>query len=327
MKVPPTFTLRLPMFGHQEDTSGSGCWMFIRSFSAYAKQPSPFRRGDLENFYLANGEGLAVANDSNSRRFAIRAGRKDRGRERAEDLPERGRDTMEEEEKDEELAGVGATALLAAALAGGALRKELDEEYQQRYHGIVSAQKSDGRFVSHFSETVEFERVANYYSGQALLVLTLEAERGNAEALGKCRRAFQPYMLLFRVAPTSAFVGWHVDVWSRLALLAGDHDYANFVFEQVDWLLQFQLSNHRDTRWVGGFSQFGNAPQFSTIVFLEATVRALRLALKSEIRDEYENISMPLMRVYSFVNCLGWRKHRRLCSGIQCAVGAASRWD
>jgi len=161
------------------------------------------------------------------------------------------------------------------------LRKEFAQEYQQLYRSIVTAQKPDGRFVTHFGETKENERAANYYSGQALLVLALEAERGNKEALEMCRRAFQPYVLHFRKAPTSAFVGWHVNVWSRIALLTGDHAYADFAFEQIDWLLQMQIKSHRDLRWVGGFSQSGAAPQFSSIVFLEATVRALMLAIKT----------------------------------------------
>jgi len=204
--------------------------------------------------------------------------------ERDDELPERaGKDAelAEEEESDGELAGVGATALLAAALSAGILRKEFAQEYQQLYRSITSAQKPDGRFITHFGETEESERAANYYSGQALLVLALEAERGNTKALEMCRRAFEPYVFHFKQAPTTAFVGWHVNVWSRIAILTGNHAYADFVFEQTDWLLQWQIKSHRDLRWVGGFSQSGGAPQFSSIVFLEATVRALLLAIRT----------------------------------------------
>jgi hypothetical protein len=193
---------------------------------------------------------------------------------------EKARDLPEEEERTEEVPGVGATALLAAALGADTLRREFAEEYQQLYRSVVSAQKPDGRFVTYFGETEESERAANYYSGEALVVLAMEAERGNTEALEMCRRAFNPYLAHFRHAPTTAFVGWHVNVWSRMALLTGNHDYADFAFEQTDWLLQTQIKSHRDLRWVGGFSQTGAAPQFSSIVFLEAAVRALKLASK-----------------------------------------------
>jgi hypothetical protein len=187
----------------------------------------------------------------------------------------------DEDERAGELPPVGATALLTAALSDGILQREFPQEYKQLYRSIVSAQKPDGRFVTHFGETVESERAANYYSGESLLVLALEAERGNKGALEMCRRAFQPYALLFRTTPTSAFAGWHIDVWSRIALLTGERTYADFVFEQTDWLLKLQIKSHQDVRWVGGFSQSGAAPQFSTIVFMEAAVRSLKLAIKT----------------------------------------------
>jgi AMMECR1 domain-containing protein len=185
------------------------------------------------------------------------------------------------ERKPEKLPKVGATALLAAALSAGVLREEFPGEYQQLYRSVVSAQKPDGRFLTHFGETEENKRAANFSSGQALLVLALEAERGSAEALEVCRHAFHAYQLHFRIAPTSAFVGWHVDVWSRLALLTGNPSYAGFAFEQTDWLLKMQVEDHHDLRWIGGFSQSGTAPKFSSIVFVEATVRALLLAVRT----------------------------------------------
>src|SRR5208282_4939619 len=70
-----------------------------------------------------------------------------------------------------------------------------------------------------------------------------------------------------------------------IALLTGDNAYAEFAFEQTDWLLQMQVKSHRDFRWVGGFSQSGAAPKFSSIVFLEATVRALMLAVRTGDSD------------------------------------------
>jgi len=190
-----------------------------------------------------------------------------------------------QEEKLVALPKVGATALLAAALSGGLLREEFDREYQQLYRSIVLAQKPDGRFMTRFGVIEERDREIDFYSGQALLVLALEAERGNTQALEMCRLAFQPYALHFRTAPASAFVGWHVDVWSQIALLTGDNAYAEFAFEQTDWLLQMQVKSHRDFRWVGGFSQSGAAPKFSSIVFLEATVRALMLAVRTGDSD------------------------------------------
>jgi hypothetical protein len=109
----------------------------------------------------------------------------------------------------------------------------------------------------------------------------MEAERKNKDALEMCRRAFQPYALQFRTAPTSAFTVWHVNVWSRIALVTGDHIYADFAFEQADWLLKLQIKSHHDPRWVGGFSQSSAAPQIYSVAFTEVVVRALALAIRT----------------------------------------------
>jgi AMMECR1 domain-containing protein len=185
-----------------------------------------------------------------------------------------------QEENACELPKVGATALLAAALGSGSLRDEFYQEYEQLYQAIALAQKLDGRFITRFGAIEERANEIDFFSGQALLVLALEAERGNIEALEMCKRAFQPYVDHFRKSPATAFVGWHVDVWSRIAMLTKEQVYANFAFEQTDWLLHIQIKNHSDARWIGGFSKSGSAPNFSSIVFSEATARSLLLAHK-----------------------------------------------
>jgi AMMECR1 domain-containing protein len=92
----------------------------------------------------------------------------------------------EPDPKPAETPSIGATALLAAALSGDTLRKEFAEAHRQLYRSIVSAQKPDGRFMTHFGEVREDERAANFYPGEALLVLAEEAERKNAEATPPC---------------------------------------------------------------------------------------------------------------------------------------------
>jgi AMMECR1 domain-containing protein len=186
-----------------------------------------------------------------------------------------------QEETRWQLPKVGATALLTAALSADMLRAQFNEEYQQLYHAVTSAQNTDGRFCTRFGLLEENEQESKFCSGQALLVLAMEAKRGNAVALQQCLLAFEPYVLQFRAAPATAFVGWHVDVWSRIFELTGDPVYAAFVFEQSDWLLQMQIRNHYDSRWLGGFSKTGTSPpSFSSIVFLEAIVRALQVAIR-----------------------------------------------
>ena len=185
-----------------------------------------------------------------------------------------------QEENRWELPKVGAAALLTAALSADILREQFSQEYQQLYNAVASAQNADGRFCTRFGLIEENEQESKFCSGQALLALAMEAERGNAEALQRCLLAFEPHVLQFRAAPATAFVGWHVDVWSRIFALTGDPVYAAFAFEQSDWLLQMQVRSQRDSRWMGGFSKTCDSPPtFSSIVFLEAIARALKLAI------------------------------------------------
>ncbi len=235
--------------------------------------------------------------------------------DKAGDLPgdeEKDWETPEEGKKASELPSVGATALLTVALSYDILRREFADEYKQLYRSIISAQKPDGRFVTRFGETLERERETNFYPGEALLVLAMEAERKNAEALDMCRRAFQPYALQFNTAPTSAFTVWHINVSSRIALLTGEHVYAEFAFEQADWLMQMQIKSHRDTRWVGGFSQSDAAPQVYTIAFTEAIVRALILAVRTGDSD----------RTSKYADCV--RSGLRFCRLLQIEETQAS---
>jgi AMMECR1 domain-containing protein len=195
------------------------------------------------------------------------------------------------EQSGEEPAKLGATALLAAALGLDPLRTHFPQEYGELYRSIVLAQKADGRFCTRLGETQERPREIDFFPGQALLVLALEAERGNADALARCQKAYAPYAQHFRTAPASAFVGWNVDVWTRLARLTQERAYADFAFEQADWLLQLQVRDSRDPREVGGFVRSGNPPGFSSIVFLEATVRALELAVEMGEGERVERYS------------------------------------
>jgi hypothetical protein len=75
-------------------------------------------------------------------------------------------------------------------------------------------------------------------------------------------------------------VGWHADAWSRAALLDSNQEYAEFVFEQIDWLLQFQLQSQDRPFTSGGFSWNGKPPGYSSIVYTEALARGTALAHK-----------------------------------------------
>jgi len=173
---------------------------------------------------------------------------------------------------------LGATALLTLAIGGDWLSLQSGSIYEELFASVSQAQQPSGRFLTHFGCPEEDPRSSEFFSGQSLLTLVQRAERGDAGVLDRCALAFASYRRQFQTAPASAFVGWHVDVWSRLALLTRRSDYADFAFEQTDWLLAMQVQSGSFSTWIGGFCNSGSMPKYSSIVFLEATVRAYILA-------------------------------------------------
>lgn len=161
---------------------------------------------------------------------------------------------------------------------------------------LKRSQRSDGYFECFLGTDKASDSVINFYPGDALLALAISAARGDEEALASCRRAFGPYRRHFLSTPASAFVGWQVDVWSRLALLTQSEKYADFAFAQLDWLLQFQL---REGPYVGGFSLPGKRVNASSCVYTEAMIRGALLARAldiSQLQDKYARASMAGLR-------------------------------
>lgn len=106
----------------------------------------------------------------------------------------------------------------------------------------------------------------------------MKATQGDESCRRYYRKAFVAYRDYFRKSPTTAFVGWHADAWSRAAILDANSEYAEFVFEQIDWVLQFQINGGRQSLIHGGFSWNGNSPGYSSIVYTEAIARGAALA-------------------------------------------------
>lgn len=171
---------------------------------------------------------------------------------------------------------LGTTALLLVAMSQKALASQFQAESASLLGAIKSAQQANGLFTCVFGAPGAEGSQINYFPGQALLALLLRADAGDESCLPYVQRAFIPMRDHFRRAPTTAFVGWHVDVWSRAARLEGRSEYADFVFEQVDWLLQHQLDS--TATFPGGFSVSGAAPGASSVVYTEALARGAHLA-------------------------------------------------
>jgi AMMECR1 domain-containing protein len=174
---------------------------------------------------------------------------------------------------------LGTTALCALALFLAPLS---DPRYPAiadvLVNGIKSLQVESGSFECCFGGLPSQESHKDYFPGQALLVLIEKSKAGDDSCAAAYRRAFRPYRDHFRRRPTTAFVGWQADAWSRAALCDRNEEYADFVFEQIDWLLAFQDRKLESQLTYGSFIRTGSDPTSSSIVFTEAVARAAILA-------------------------------------------------
>ena len=173
---------------------------------------------------------------------------------------------------------VGSTALMLLALSFRPLMHDFGLARTEFRESILRCQRPDGRFMTQFGKLQEGHKQVEFYPGQVLLALALEIEAGSSIALAMCEAAFASYRSHFTNGPTTAFAGWQIDAWSRLAIAVGREDYALFAFQQADWLLQRQLTENAVAEHVGGFAKGNRVPAFSSIVFVEALIAALQLA-------------------------------------------------
>jgi hypothetical protein len=132
------------------------------------------------------------------------------------------------------------------------------------------------------------EELQSYVPGQVLLALAAAARTGliAADSL-KIDRAFRFYRHRFRYRRDFGQVSWLALAFAAWSKLERNHEWAEFVFEIADWILEFQ---HERT---GAFltDHQPDPPGFTTAVYLEAVGGALDLArwFSGERPSRYEN--------------------------------------
>jgi AMMECR1 domain-containing protein len=163
---------------------------------------------------------------------------------------------------------------------------------------IIQLQRPDGSFICAIGDDEERSSSQNFYPGEALLALVVQGRRNTAyKSAAAIAKAFKYYFDHFHSSPSSAFILWQVDAWSQFVLaklhketpfcdLPDDPAPAaviDFVFEQIDWLLRFQITSDEVKDYLGGF-RVGDRPGFSTAAYVEALIRACHVA--AQIGDE-----------------------------------------
>ena len=150
--------------------------------------------------------------------------------------------------------------------------------------GIIHQQNDDGSYDPIFNS--KKVQGVNYYPGEAMLSLMVAfRENQNMSYLSSVEKAFSYYQEYWRNNKNTAFIPWHTQVYLLLYEETGNQEYADFVFEMNDWLIDnYQIrENEGYLDEVGGFPH--GTPTFSSSVYLEGINDAYRLAMI--VNDDY----------------------------------------
>lgn len=178
---------------------------------------------------------------------------------------------------------LGITAFTALAMFDHPNAERYAELRRKLINGIYWLQRPSGMFLTAFPPS---PRLSNqyYFPGEALLVLARSYEdQPNERAVEAFKSAFGYYRDLFREDPMPPFVPWQAQAFVPMAIHARRSEYADFVFEMTDWLVdkQYNESNCPWPELYGGVAAYqGYPPGVATAAYLEGFTEALRLARK-----------------------------------------------
>lgn len=132
-----------------------------------------------------------------------------------------------------------------------------------------------GRVRTHREPEAAAEEFQDYFPGQALLALAAACTAGVAEVdEERLARAFLFYRHRFRHKPHFGQVSWYTLAFARWWHVARDERFADFAFEIVDRLLNYQ--QERSGAFINDHQP--ETPGYTTAVYLEAVASAAHLA-------------------------------------------------
>jgi len=189
---------------------------------------------------------------------------------------------------------LGASALTLLALQFGSFVDKFEKQRRQLLATLSTLQQVDGSFQCDVHAANTQATNENFYPGEALLAMCYEAARTSDPTLrAAIEMSFDYYSRLFSRKPSSAFILWHADTWSRFHRMlfqrtdrADGSRYSEFVFQLVDWILQTQHKAGRSMQpmFLGGF-RFPAPPTASSNVYLEAVACGVSLAKYTGSRE------------------------------------------
>jgi AMMECR1 domain-containing protein len=183
---------------------------------------------------------------------------------------------------------------------------EYDDEKQELINFIYYLQEPDGAFKTFY---LPADRNDNqyYYPGEALLSLMILYEKtGDKEILAKVDKSFYYYREYYRNDKNPAFVPWQTQAFYKAYLATNKQEYADFIFEMNDWLVNEMLWDSLEPYpdYVGRFysaqhPDYGPPHAASTSVYIEGLSDAYKLAKKlgqTERAEKYRNAIILGMR-------------------------------
>jgi len=189
--------------------------------------------------------------------------------------------------------------------------------------GILRQQREDGSFKSHFgSDKAGGEK---YYPGEAMLALaSLYREIPDARYLEAVKKAFPYYRDYWRNNKNTAMVPWHTRADRILFEETGDRQYADFIFEMTDWIIdRYQVKESPYFDEIGGMPK--GDPDFTTYVYMEGVTDAYAVALKAgdmaraaKYRDSVrEGIRFTLQGQFTPENSFFVKNKKRVVGGFR----------
>jgi orotate phosphoribosyltransferase/AMMECR1 domain-containing protein len=157
-----------------------------------------------------------------------------------------------------------------------------------------------GRMSTH-REAAAADAYQDYFPGQALLSLSAAYHAGLAEMQeSKLERAFQFYRHRFRHKRNFGQVSWLMQCFGGWWQATGNPQFAEFVFEIGDWILQYQQEK------TGAFinDHQPDTPGYTTALYLEGIAVAARLAASLHDAERHDRYLASLTRGFRFLDRL-----------------------
>lgn len=158
-----------------------------------------------------------------------------------------------------------------------------------------------GRIATHRDPTASTDAFQDYFPGQALLALAAAAEHTSATIdQNQLRSSFLYYRHRFRYQRHFGQVAWLMQAFSKWWQVTHEAQFAAFVFEVGDWLLQYQQAK------TGAFinDHQSDTPGYTTAVYLEGMGAAVHLAASLDNHERHRKYSESFLQGFGFLDQL-----------------------